>query len=122
MAATENMMRRRKRGVPISVTLAMSIGGLTVIAVGAVLLISWQAGRQNTLDLLNEKSISIVETIETGIQNHLDPAVAQLAFLGRRIASGPSTRPAAIRITTLFYVAARSPTLTQPASSWPAIS
>ncbi len=89
MAEAEKVAaRRRKQGVPLSVTLATSIGVLTMIAVGTVLLISWQAGRQNTLDLLNEKSISIVETIETGIHNHLDPAAAQLAFLGRRITSG----------------------------------
>ncbi len=79
---------RGPEGVPLSITLATSIGFLTLVAVGTVLLISWQAGRQNTLDLLNQRSISIVETIETGIQNHLNPAVAQLDFLERRIASG----------------------------------
>jgi class 3 adenylate cyclase len=89
MAATEDIeARRRGQGVPLSVTLATSIGVLMVFAVGAVLLISWLAGRKNTLDLLNEKAISIVETIETGIRNHLDPAVAQLGFIERLIASG----------------------------------
>ena len=88
MAVTNDLAVRREQGVPLSVTLASSIGLLTVIAVGAVLLISWQVGRKNTLDLLNEKSISIVETIETSIQNHLDPAAAQLDFLGGRMASG----------------------------------
>ncbi len=89
MATTEkDEARSRKQGVPLSVTLATSIGLLMVFAVGTVLLISWLAGRKNTLDLLNDKAISIVETIETGIRNHLDPAVAQLGFIERLVASG----------------------------------
>ncbi len=84
----ETLARRHAPGVPLSITLATSIGLLTLIAVGTVLVISWLAGRQNTLDLLNQRSISIVETIETGIRNHLEPAVAQLEFIQRRIAAG----------------------------------
>ena len=80
--------RRAKRGVSLATTLAGSMGVLTCFAVGIVLYISWDAGRRNTYDLLNEKSISIVETVETGIRNHLDPAVAQLGFLGRLVDSG----------------------------------
>ena len=86
--ATEAEARREKQGVSLATTLAGSMGVLTCFAVGIVLYISWDAGRRNTYDLLNEKSISIVETVETGIRNHLDPAVAQLGFLGRLVDSG----------------------------------
>ena len=76
------------KGVPLSVTLATAIGVLTVIAVATVLLISFRAARENTLALLNEKSVSIVAAIETGLASHLDPATAQLAFIERRIMTG----------------------------------
>lgn len=81
-------MSPRKRGVPLSVTLATAIGVLTMITAATVLVISFRAASQNTLDLLNEKSVSIVRAIETGIESHLDPAEAQLAFIERRITAG----------------------------------
>ena len=100
----------REHGVPLSVTLAASMGLLVVAGVGAVLAISWVAGRQNTLDLLNEKSISIVETIETGIDNHLNPATAQLGFIARRIAAGELHPDDDVAfVSTLFGALAAAP-------------
>ena len=72
---------RRKRTVPITLTLASSIGLLVAIAVFAELYLGFSSGRRNTLALLNEKSVMMISVIETGLRNHLDPAADQLAHL-----------------------------------------
>ncbi len=75
--------RKRVRVGPfsISVTLATSIGLLVFAAAAAVLVIGFNTGRQNTLDLLNDRSIEMVATIETGVRNHLEPARDQVEWL-----------------------------------------
>ncbi len=76
------------RTIPISITLATSIGLLVAFAVFAELAIGFWVGRENTLDLLNEKSLMMVNTIETGVRNHLDPGLDQLAFIDRQVETG----------------------------------
>ena len=78
--------RQFGRGGTLSIAtlLALSFGLLVVLAVAAVLLIGFSASRTNTLGLLNEKSMMIVGLIETGVRNHLDPALHQARFIERQ--------------------------------------
>ncbi|MFQ5974312.1 MAG: adenylate/guanylate cyclase domain-containing protein, partial [Alphaproteobacteria bacterium] len=85
---SETSRRPLIRPIPISITLATSIGLLVAFAVFAELAIGFWTGRKNTLDLLNEKSTMMVSTIETGVRNHLDPALDQLAFIDRQVETG----------------------------------
>ncbi len=74
--------------LPITLTLATSIGLLVAIAVFAELFIGFSSGRRNTLNLLNEKAVMMMGVIETGVRNHLDPAANQLAHLQHLIDVG----------------------------------
>lgn len=68
--------------------LAVSVGILVLLAVLAVLAIQWRASVQNTFSLLNEQAVLIIERIESGIDDHLEPAAELAGFVGRRIESG----------------------------------
>lgn len=43
-----------------------------------VLFLGFNSGRKNTLDLLNEVAVRMMDTIEIGVRNHLEPAIHQL--------------------------------------------
>ncbi len=88
MAASIEAPSVRSRRYSLSITLAVCIGVLVAVAVASVLAVSWFAGLRNTFGFLNEKAISIVHTIETRVDNHLQPAVTQLSFLDRQIRNG----------------------------------
>jgi class 3 adenylate cyclase len=81
--------RRRRFGtIPFAVALAASSGLLILIAVLAVLAMQWTVSRKNTFALLNEKVEFIMERIEFGVRDHLDPAREQTEFIAREIESG----------------------------------
>ncbi len=88
MAATVGTAPAHRRRVSLSLILAVCIGFLVVAAVGSVLAVSWTAGLRNTFSFMNQRAVSIVRTIEARVHGHLQPAVAQLAFLDRRIMDG----------------------------------
>ncbi len=77
-----------RRKVSITVTLAVSIGLLVAIAVIAELVLGLSAGRRNTLTLLNEKAVFMMDAIETGMRRHLDPAADIVAHVQEMVESG----------------------------------
>ncbi len=74
--------------VRISRGLLLGFGGLVLLAVVAVLALGLWAARQNTFDLLRDKSHSTVELVFTHIEQYLKPAEYQLSHLGRQIETG----------------------------------
>ena len=77
-----------KATVSIATLLAVSFGLLVVLAVAAVLFIGFFTSRENTLGLLNEKSMMIIGLIETRVRNHLDPALYQARYIDRQVQAG----------------------------------
>ena len=77
-----------KGTVSIATLLAVCFGLLVVLAVAAVLFIGFFTSRENTLGLLNEKSMMIIGLIETRVRNHLDPALYQARFIDRQVQAG----------------------------------
>ena len=80
--------RRKGRTLSIATVLALSFGLLVVLAVALVLFIGVMSSGKNTVDLLNEKSMMIVDLMETGVRNHLDPAMNQAVFIERQVRDG----------------------------------
>jgi adenylate cyclase len=80
--------RPRFRRIPFAVALATSSGFLILVAVLAVLAMQWTVSQKNTFALLNEKVELIMERIEFGVRDHLDPARVQAEFVARQIESG----------------------------------
>lgn len=76
------------RSLPISTLLVLCLSILVVLAVAAVLAIGFSTGRQNTLGLLNDKSLMIVSLIEGAVRNHLDPALQKAQFIQRQAEAG----------------------------------
>ena len=72
----------------ITLTLSFAIGGLVVVAVMTVLVTQLLAGRANVTDLVNRNIREAFEAIEVSLAAHLDPAAAQIEFLGRQIELG----------------------------------
>ena len=68
--------------------LVLGFGGLVLLAVVAVLALGFSSARQNTLDLLRDKSASMIQLIVDRIDQHLRPVEDQLDHLGRRIDNG----------------------------------
>ncbi len=79
---------RRRGGVSLSITLAVSISTLVLIAVLAVLGLGLWSGAQNTMSLLRDEASFMVATITDAVGGHLDPARNQVDFLEGLIASG----------------------------------
>lgn len=84
------MTKRRLMVGPWSITLTLSvaIGGLVVVAVMTVLVTQLQVGRANVTDLVNRSIREAFDAIEISLAAHLDPAAAQIEFLGRQIEIG----------------------------------
>ena len=73
--------------VPIRVALALTFG--LIIAVTAVaLILALESGRQNTIELVRDRSERIIDTIVERTQLHLDPARDQSEFLARLFRDG----------------------------------
>lgn len=68
--------------------LVLGFGGLVLLAVVAVLALGFSSARQNTLDLLGDKSASTIQLVVDRIDQHLKPVENQLDHLGRRIDNG----------------------------------
>ncbi len=68
--------------------LVLGFGGLVLLAVVAVLALGFSSARQNTLNLLADKSASTIQLIVDHIDQHLRPVEDQLDHLFRRIDNG----------------------------------
>ena len=85
--ASANRADAKPAGFQIGLTrgLVLSFGGLVLLAVVAVLALGFSSARQNTLDLLRDKSEATIQLIVDRIGQHLRPVEDQLDHLGRRI-------------------------------------
>ena len=95
--------------VPFAAMLAASVGLLVLLAVAAVLAIQWRASQQNTLGLLNDQAVLIIDRLETGVRLHLQPAGALSEFVAGQVESGaldPTDRTALAELLTGALAAA----------------
>ena len=74
--------------IKISRGLLLGFGGLVLLAVVAVLLVGLWSARQNTFDLLRDKSESTIELILARVEQYLQPAEDQLIHLAKQFESG----------------------------------
>lgn len=79
---------QRPRGMPIAVLLVGSIVGLVLVAVVAVFAAGYAVARRNTDELIRDKAELVVGSIIEQTRLHLEPARAQLDYLGGLIAEG----------------------------------
>ena len=84
-----------------SIRLALAAtSGVTIAVTAAALFLALESGRQNTSDLVRDRSDRIIAAIVDRTRLHLDPARDQSCFLARMVADGtldPSDEPAFIR-------------------------
>ena len=80
--------REARFQIQISRGLLIGFGGLVFLAVVAVLAVGLWAARQNTFDLLRDKSESTVELTLARIEQYLKPAEDTLLHLGRQMEAG----------------------------------
>lgn len=77
------------RGRPtIIVAIISGVLVLLLIALGLVLVVSYEIARRNTEELTADKSGLIIDSIVDRIRDHLDPVSAQLAHVARPLESG----------------------------------
>ncbi len=74
--------------IGISRGLLIGFGGLVLLAIVAVLAVGLWSARQNTFDLLRDKSEATVGLTLARIEQYLKPAEDQILHLGRRLESG----------------------------------
>lgn len=78
----------RRRSVTITVLLAAAIGGLVVVSVGLVLIITGAANYRNTWELLQRTSVLVVDTVEKNLREHLNPARQLVVNIAANVAQG----------------------------------
>ena len=76
---------RGRRAISIALMLALSFGGLVLVAVVMVLAIGLWTGRQNAFDHLKDEAALTVSTAVAQLSQHLEPAKEQLRFLVKRL-------------------------------------
>ena len=88
LAASEAPNEAARFHIQISRGLLVGFGGLVLLAVVSVLALGLWAARQNTIDLLRDKSEATIELILARIEQYLRPAESQLTHIGRQIETG----------------------------------
>jgi len=71
--------------VPISLTLAASIGLLVAVAVGVVFWVQWSTAQRNTIELVTQRANLYADQIIKDLDHQLSPARHQLDFIAGRI-------------------------------------
>lgn len=87
---------------PVALVLAGSMAVLVLGAVVLVLFIGLWTSQRNTIDLLNDRSELIIGAIESDVRAYLNPALAQVEFIRRRIATGEVDTEDHQRLTDLL--------------------
>ncbi|MBT6119457.1 MAG: hypothetical protein HOH66_16450 [Rhodospirillaceae bacterium] len=91
-----------RRGVPLTVTLAIAVGLLVLTGVGAVLVMGIYTSTANTFSLVRENIEILIDAAEGKVRDELRPATRQLRYLSGQIAQrrlDPGNRP---RLQDLF--------------------
>ena len=78
----------RRRGLSMSTTLALALGGLVLVGVLSVLGLGIWSAQRNTLDLLRDKAQLTVSAAVAQVGSQLQPARDQVTFLHDLIAFG----------------------------------
>ncbi|MEM7441969.1 MAG: adenylate/guanylate cyclase domain-containing protein [Pseudomonadota bacterium] len=90
----ETAPRRRRllwvgpRSISLSVTLAVGIGALVLVAVAATLIVAMLASTKNTITLLEDRADLVLDLAEFRLRDHVDGVGAGLARLAQEIESG----------------------------------
>ena len=101
---------KRRFTVPITLALAGGIGSLVFIAVAAVLILVAGANRENTFELLSERSNLTLDLIESRLRDQLEPAETAIDGIGRLIDAGDlDLTDAAARDATFLAVLQTTP-------------
>ena len=87
-ARSPRMRERRPFQIGISRGLLVGFGSLVFLAIVAVLGVGLWSARQNTYDLLHDKSKSTVALLTARLEQYLGPVEDQLLHLGRQIEGG----------------------------------
>ena len=87
-ARSPGMRERRPFQIGISRGLLVGFGSLVFLAIVAVLGVGVWSARQNTYDLLHDKSESTVALLTARLEQYLGPVEDQLLHLGRQIEDG----------------------------------
>ncbi len=77
-----------RRGISLTVTLAVSLGLLVLLSVAVVLFIGLWSAQRNTLSLLSDKAGLTIDSAVTRIEQHLMPASDQAAFIAGLVENG----------------------------------
>lgn len=91
-----------RRGIPLTVTLALAVGLLVLVGVGAVLAMGIYTSTANTFSLVRENIEYLIDAAEGKVRDELRPAAHQLRYLSDQIAQrrlNPGNRP---RMQDLF--------------------
>ena len=86
----------QRHGVPLTVTLAVAVGLLVLLSVGAVLAIGIYTSTANTFSLVRENTEMLIEAAVGKVRDELRPASEQLRYLSDQIAHrrlDPGNRP-----------------------------
>jgi adenylate cyclase len=84
------------RRFPIRLALAAT-SGITIAVTATALVLALESGRQNTTELVRDRSDRIIGAVVERTRSHLEPARDQSRFLARMVADGaldPSDEPA----------------------------
>ncbi|HVI92224.1 MAG TPA: hypothetical protein VM659_28300, partial [Dongiaceae bacterium] len=81
---------RRPRQLSIVATLALSFGGLMVVAMGVAIALLLTAANKNTRALIATNGQLVVDMVSQNLRYQLDPTESQLTALGRYILTEPS--------------------------------
>jgi len=91
--------------LPITVAIISGVTLLLLIALGLVMVFSYEIARRNTEELTADKSGLIIDSIVVRIRDHLDPVSAQLAHVARRVESGAVVVSDQTRLQQLMWSA-----------------
>lgn len=77
-----------RQGVPVT---AITVSGIAIILVTAVLLVSWagyDVAKRNTVELTREKAELLIGEVVQRVRSQLDPVRTQVEYIGEIIANG----------------------------------
>jgi len=83
-----NELSRPSKSIPISLTLASSIGFLVAIAVGAVFWVQWSTAQRNTIELVTDRANLYADQILSNIEHQVQPARHLSEFMAGQIERG----------------------------------
>ncbi len=85
-----------RRGIPLTVTLALAVGLLVLVGVGAVLAMGIYTSTANTFSLVRKNIELLTDAAEGKVRDELRPVVRQLRYLSDQVAQrrlNPANRP-----------------------------